>query len=225
MRLFPVIHYLTDAQAMQNARIAADLGCAGVFVIDMHRARPKEALQCALDIAKQLPQLAVGANHLGFTGFAGLERNVKAGLGMTWTDECVTHTQHVQPNDPGLERLVKTLKAEPSHQFFAGVAFKYQPDELNPGLAAKRVLELGGVPTTSGPATGRSAALDKLREIRQAIGPDARLAVASGVTPENAAQFKGLVSDVLVATSVTSTDGANTLIREKLEALVQAVQT
>lgn len=225
MKIYPVIHYLSDEQAQHNAALAARYGCAGVFLIDMQRRYPKEMLPCALAIADKYPDLKVGVNHLGFTGFAGLERNIKAGLPMSWTDECVTHTQHVTENDPGLDRLKKALASSPGHEFFAGVAFKYQPDEKNAGHAANRILQLGGVPATSGPATGRSAALEKLQEIRSAIGPDARLAVASGVTADNIGQLRTLVTDILVATSITATDGSELFVAEELLKLVLAATT
>src|SRR3546814_3661654 len=57
------------------------------------------------------------------------------------------------------------------------------------------------LPISTGIATDRH----KLIEIRQRIGPEARLAVASGVMPGNVVDHIGLVTDILVATGVSET--------------------
>ncbi len=80
---------------------------------------------------------------------------------------------------------------------------KYQAFEPDPGLAAAKALELSFTPTTSGAATGSAPSLAKIEGIRRAIGPDAPLACASGMTLDNIAVFAPLLSHVLVATGVS----------------------
>ena len=55
--------------------------------------------------------------------------------------------------------------------------------------------------TTSGVATGHSAEVSKIEAFRAGCA-DRALAVASGVTPDNAAAYAGLVDAVLVATGI-----------------------
>ena len=88
---------------------------------------------------------------------------------------------------------------------FGGVAFKYQaevPDELL-GLAAT-VAALGGVDviTTSGRATGDPPSLRKIEILSRSLGEDLPLAIASGITPENAEAFLPYVRAFLVATGI-----------------------
>ena len=54
--------------------------------------------------------------------------------------------------------------------------------------AARNAMPYMDVVTTSGPGTGKAAAPEKIRTIRQAIG-DKPLAIASGVTPENVPDY------------------------------------
>lgn len=54
---------------------------------------------------------------------------------------------------------------------------------------------------TSGIATGHEADLTKIQTFRDAIG-DAPMALASGITPENATEYCGLVDCFLVATGI-----------------------
>ena len=103
--------------------------------------------------------------------------------------------------------MAEVLAARPDHTFFASVAFKYQPADPDPGEAARRALELGMLPTTSGDATGHAPDPAKLERIRAIIGPPsahAPLALASGVSPENAAALAPHLTDVLVSTGVSS---------------------
>ena len=58
--------------------------------------------------------------------------------------------------------------------------------------------------TTSGVATGHSAEVPKIEAFRAGCA-DQTLAVASGVTPDNAAAYAGLVDAVLVATGINRT--------------------
>ncbi|MEX0796220.1 MAG: BtpA/SgcQ family protein [Acidimicrobiia bacterium] len=61
----------------------------------------------------------------------------------------------------------------------------------------------------SGPGTGSSPDLDRLKNVRDAIGPDARLVVGSGATPDN---LEGLVAvaDTVIVGSYTKQAGVAT---------------
>lgn len=220
MNIFPVIHYLSDEQILHNVDLAQKYGCKGVFLIDMNGNNQQKTLEIAIQIAKQYPCLEVGVNHLGTSPHKALQKNIEAQLSMTWTDQCLTHTvfnKYAQD----IEAL-SSLLINNKHSLFSAVAFKYQPDEPHPGIAAQKAIEAGFIPTTSGVATGKSISLQKLEDIRSVIGQQARLAVASGVTSDNVFHIKDLVTDILVASSITF-ENSEIINEVELDKLVNSI--
>jgi predicted TIM-barrel enzyme len=199
--ILPVIHYADDNQAMRNAERAFEAGCDGVMLIEM-RGRNNGLLFAGSAIKRHWPSLHVGINHLGSEAEAAVHASLGAGADSTWTDEQLTHSG----GETELEaaRLARVLGTVRSHTVFCAVAFKYQRPEPDPAVAAVRAVELGFIPTTSGPGTGEAADPGAVAAMRAAIGSDAPLAVASGITPENAAAFLPSVTHVLVSTGVSS---------------------
>jgi predicted TIM-barrel enzyme len=117
--------------------------------------------------------------------------------------------------------LMGARMGDESHLCFMGVAFKYQPHESNPGRAAANAHALGLIPTTSGPATGQCADLAKLKQIRKALPAGAPLALASGITPSNVHDYRGIVTHALVATGINKADGSELIDEALLLALVE----
>jgi hypothetical protein len=201
-RIWPVIHVSTPELALRNAEMAARVGAHGVFLIHM------EGHDELLDplgegIMTRFPGLHVGVNYLSMKAPDALARAVRLGYSASWSDSPGVRSDGV---DDGARDMASILTLHPRHHFFASVAFKYQPLDPNPGLAAQRALGLGMIPTTSGVATGSAPDVAKLDGIRQIIGAKAAgvpLAVASGVTPENAAELLPYLSDVLVSTGIS----------------------
>ena len=86
--------------------------------------------------------------------------------------------------------------------YFGGTAFKKQRP-VDPTDYARAAGIAGGfmdVVTTSGIATGHSADLGKLAEFRGAL-PDRPIALASGITPDNATDYN-MVDCFMVATGI-----------------------
>jgi len=199
--IIPVIHYADDEQALRNAARAADAGCEGVFLIEMSgRSRPLPDV--ARVIKARHPDLLVGINFLGVDAADAAYANVATGLDMTWTDEQPTHSEDAPWDDAA--KMLDELGAAPGHLAFVGVAFKHQRHEPDPAAAALKAIEMGLIPTTSGEATGVAAEVDRIVRLREAVGPDAPLAIASGVTPDNVHLYAPLLSHILVATGVSS---------------------
>lgn len=198
--VLPVIHYHTEALALKNAEVAFQAGCEGVFLIHMDGTNDLLS-PVARDIKRQWPDKLIGVNYLGWSPEEAVAKNIEDGLDMTWTDRQLTHS--AEHPWPAVTAVREALKAAPSHQLFAGVAFKYQtPVEPEPATAAVAALDFGFIPTTSGAATGKAADMVKLQSLRSALG-DGPLAVASGVTPENAAEHAPYLTHILVATGVS----------------------
>lgn len=198
--LLPVIHYANDSQAMTNAERAFDAGCDGVFLIHMagenHLLGPVARL-----IKARWPDKLVGVNYLGVAPEQAIAANIADGLDMTWTDAQLTHSEGAPW--AAADRARHAMASAPTHLLFAGVAFKHQKPEPAPELAAQKAVELGFIPTTSGVATGVAAEADAIAQLKaqMGVGP---LAIASGITPENAAQFTPYLTHILVATGVSS---------------------
>ena len=86
--------------------------------------------------------------------------------------------------------------------YFGGTAFKKQRP-VDPKDYARAAGIAGGfmdIVTTSGIATGHSADLGKLAEFRGAL-PDRPIALASGITPDNATDYE-MVDCFMVATGI-----------------------
>lgn len=86
---------------------------------------------------------------------------------------------------------------------FTGLAFKYQPQPKDIELACKESILTSDVSTTSGPGTGKAAAINKILELRSHLG-EHPMAIASGVSVDNIENYKGIVDYLLVASSITS---------------------
>ena len=110
--------------------------------------------------------------------------------------------------------------------FFASVAFKHQPTPVDIATAAWREVAMGAdVLTTSGPETGMPCDPAKVRAIREAVGHEYGVAVASGVRPEN---VRGLVDAgadaLLVATGIARGGDFYRMDPAKLRALIANVR-
>lgn len=213
-QVWPVIHYTTDAIAIDNAAMAAELGAAGVLLISME-SNDGPLIAVAKTIKAQHPAMKVGVNHLTLPAHVSLERSLHAGLDATWTDRPGVSSSSISD---AAKSMSQRLWWVPDHLFFASVAFKYQALEPAPGLAAAAASALGMIATTSGSATGVAADISKLRIMHDELVHFARtagggrswpkrsatdLGLASGVTPDNVVDVVGLVSHVLVATGIS----------------------
>lgn len=200
-RIIPVIHYESDEQAKRNAAIAFGAGCDGVFLIHME-GKNHLLPSVAREIKAQHPNKLVGINYLGVETAEAVNANINLGLDMTWTDDQLTHSL----DRPWTEakRVCDVKTQDYSHLIFVGVAFKHQRHEPDPVLAARKALEFGFIPTTSGSATGVAADQNDVVKLRAGMGPGHPLAIASGITPENAEDYLPSLSHVLVATGVSS---------------------
>lgn len=88
------------------------------------------------------------------------------------------------------------------------------------GKAASLAAKFMDVVTTSGSATGVAASVKKISDMREGCG-DVAMALASGVTPENASQYIPLVDAFLVATGISPPGDFYNLDPIRLRALLQ----
>lgn len=197
--ILPVIHFRDPATTLEQAAIAFAAGADGVFLI--HHAGHDDALFApARNIKDKHPTKLIGVNLLGHSALEALHRATAAGLDMVWADAPGVHSAEVTEEAHEIARCLHERTAGP--QFFGSVAFKYQPHEPDPGLAAIKAALCNMIPTTSGLGTGTPPPLLKAVQMRAPL-PGYPLAVASGMTPENVRDYLPYFTHYLVATGVS----------------------
>jgi hypothetical protein len=217
-KVMPVIHYDTVRQALDNAAIVDRCGCPGVFLISMD-GRDDELDQAIMAVKHRFPNLRVGGNFLSLGPLDALKRCLDLEIHATWSDK--PGVTSAGANDDALA-IRNLLLENPDHDFFGSVAFKYQRAEPDPAKAAVNALDLCMIPTTSGAATGVAADVEKLAKMKTALGINP-LALASGVSPDNAHLFIPHVDYFLVSTHISETPDSPMLSETKLRALMAVV--
>lgn len=193
-----VIHHRDLELTLANADLAVQGGADGVFLID-HSGGSKALLDVADALRVRLPELWIGVNLLGTAApvaFGLLDGRDVDGL---WSDAAGID---LEGSPLAREALAARERSGFAGLYFGGVEFKYQPSLGDVRRAADMAREFMDVICTSGPGTGEAADISKLVKMREGAG-QTPLAVASGVTPENAAPLVGVVDAVLVATGVS----------------------
>jgi hypothetical protein len=201
IEIIPVIHVTSREQALVNTGICLGLGVKKAFYIN-HAISSTALIEITNEIKRTVPSFWVGMNLLGVSTNQVL--NTQYDIDAVWIDETVKSTQ-------------RTFRGK----VFGGLAFKYQSQPTDLEAACQEARQCVDVATTSGPATGKAASVDKVRKIRNLIGGHP-LALASGVTPENVSIFRPYVDFALVATSIT--DINEMLLPHKLKELLIAAK-
>ena len=206
--VLPVIHARDAAQAGRNAAIAIEAGAQGVFLIN-HDFTHEELVPILAEVRARFPSLWLGVNFLAVTGrdaFPVLGRLEAEGVEIDacWADDA--RIDERVPADGQTEARDIAAAREASGWtglYFGGTAFKKQRPvaPADHEAAARTAAGWMDAVTTSGVATGRAADRAKIAAFRRGCG-DAPLALASGVTPDNAADYAADVDAMLVATGI-----------------------
>ena len=181
----------------------------GVFLIN-HDFALEGLLPLIREVRDRFPSLWLGVNFLAVTGarafpvLSDLERSGCV-VDAYWADDArIDEHSDVQREADAIAEVRRSSGW--SGLYLGGTAFKKQRAVQSEDFeaAARIAAQYMDAVTTSGVATGRSAALSKIEAFRTGC-EDHALAVASGVTPDNAASYAGLVDAVLVATGINRT--------------------
>ena len=218
----PVIHVEYPVQAVRNANIAFGEGADGIFLIN-HRIPANELQRCYASVRERHPNKWIGLNWLDLTPAEAMT-TMERTIGGIWVDNAgVYEDEHGDIEARTLARMHHYLEKEwrVSFLLFGGVAFKYQNAVKDLAHVAKQAMFHVDVITTSGTRTGSPPDIEKIRTIRNAIGEDFPLAIASGTTPENVTEFLPYVDCFLVATGISDshTELNPTLVRKFKNAL------
>lgn len=224
--VLPVIHVLDTPRTLRNVGQVITAGAAGCFLIN-HDFAPDRFLPIIQDVRRRHPSLWMGVNFLGVTGkdafpiLARLEADNCRVDGYWADDACI--------DEDGENIEARAIADVYNHSgwrglYFGGTCFKKQrvvaPERY--ADAAREACGFMDIVTTSGVATGQEADAGKIKAFRRAIGTKA-LAVASGVTPENAASYAD-VDCFMVATGINEPDNFYDLSPTRLASLMQVTR-
>ena len=203
--ILPVIHVLDDARTAANIDHIIDAGLKGCFLIN-HDFGIDAFLPVLEAIRGRYPDFWIGVNFLAVTGLkafpilADLDaRGVR--IDAYWADDARIDESAVTQEEADNIAATRTACGWEG-LYFGGTAFKKQRpvDPKDYACAAGIAGGFMDVVTTSGIATGHSADLGKLAEFRGAL-PDRPIALASGITPDNATDYD-MVDCFMVATGI-----------------------
>jgi adenine phosphoribosyltransferase len=206
--VLPVIHVLDNAQTEHNVRIALAEGTQGVFLINHDFPYP-QFLPIIKHIRARFPTLWLGVNFLAVTGkqaFPVLAELAREGCRVDayWGDDARID-ENLDVAQQAEARDIRQIEIECGWHgmYFGGTAFKKQrivaADKYE--QAAAIAMHFMDVVTTSGIATGQAVGISKINDMRRGCG-DTALALASGITPANAAHYAPAVDAFMVATGV-----------------------
>ena len=222
--ILPVIHVLESARTQENIERVKRAGLNGCFLIN-HDFEKEALIPILRQMRAAFPNLWMGVNFLGVTGagaFPILGDLARSGcrIDAYWADDACIN----EDGDNAEAAEIARIRADSgwSGLYFGGTAFKKQR-EVAParyGDAARHAVPFMDVITTSGVATGHEADPGKIAAFRAAIG-DRPLALASGITAENAAAY-GDVDCFMVATGINEPDNFYDVDPDRLNALIDA---
>ena len=202
--VLPVIHVLDAEQTARNIRVLIREGAAGCFLIN-HDFDVETFLPIVRQVRAAFPYLWIGLNFLAVTGrdaFPILGELAREGcpIDAYWADDARIDEHG---NNTEAEEIAQIRSASGwNGLYFGGTAFKKQRpvDPAHWQASARQATPFMDAITTSGIATGEEADLTKIKDFRAGIG-DRPLALASGITPENARDYKD-VDAFMVATGI-----------------------
>lgn len=228
--VLPVIHAIDEEQVSRNIQIAIDGGCPGVFLIN-HDFEKEKLVPIIRAMRKRFPDYWIGVNFLAVTGkfaFPILGELQADGCQVDgyWADDARIDERRPDLDQPEAEEITE-IRAASGWQglYVGGTAFKKQREVAAEDYArsAKIACNHMDVVVTSGVATGHSADVGKIKTFRENCG-DTALGLASGITPENAGDYKDDVDLFMVATGINYEGDFYNIDPDRLRALMNATQ-
>ena len=195
--VIPVIHHLDEATTLAEADLAFRCGADGVFLI-AHGEGNDILPYLVKKIEKKHLNWFVGMNLLSETPLVAVERAINIGVAGVWLDNSGVSSAGLTEEGEAIKKL---HAQHPWLKIFAAVSFKGQPYEIFPAQAAEVALANKFIPTTSGTQTAVAPSVEKISIMAEAT--QGKLAIASGMTCENVAQFSPYLSWILVASGIS----------------------
>lgn len=203
------LHVLDWKQSKDEAvNILTHTGAHGAILVNnggnvLSRSDYPNLFDIALEIKKMFPSYLIGVNPLDLTNLEAL-KNTPQTLDILWTDTGgVIEKDGNVFLDPYVQERLNYFK--PS--YYGSELFKYRKQPTKPDLVAKIAVNYFSALITSGDATGSGPSVEKIRQIREWIGPDANLGIASGMSVENIDLFLPYADIFIVASSLNTNYG------------------
>lgn len=225
--VLPVIHVLDTEQASRNIEIVVQAQAQGVFLIN-HDFEKDRLIPIIRDVRARFPELWLGVNFLAVTGkdaFPVLGELEQSGCRVDayWGDDARIDEHGMADDQPEAEEIANVRACSGWRGlYFGGTAFKKQrsvePDDYE--TAARLAVPFMDVVTTSGIATGHEADHGKIEAFRHGIS-QSPLALASGITPDNAQTYAD-VDCFMVATGINFNGDFYNIDPTKLARLIEA---
>lgn len=223
--VLPVIHVLEEGRTLANIDVLTREGAPGCFLIN-HDFDVETFLPIVRAVRAARPDLWLGVNFLAVTGlhaFPILARLAREGcrIDAYWADDARIdeHADH----QVGAQQIADAREGWQG-LYLGGTAFKKQrtvaPKDF--ATAARIARDWMDVVCTSGDATGIAVKDEKIATFRAAI-EDAPLALASGITPENAHKYSA-VDAFLVATGINYDDNFYDIDPRRLNQLLHVAE-
>ena len=171
--------------------------------------RRRKLIPIIRDVRRAFPDVWIGVNFLAVTGkfaFPILGQLQEDGVQVDgyWADDARIDERRPEDDQPEAEEIANIRNESGwTGLYIGGTAFKKQR-EVEPAHYAKSAriaTRYMDVVVTSGVATGHAADVGKIETFRENCG-DTALGLASGITPENAAQYADAVDLFMVATGI-----------------------
>jgi len=226
----PVIHVLSEHQATLNIQTAIDCGCQGVFLIN-HDFEKEKLIPIIKVVRKKFPKIWLGINFLAVTGkdaFPILGELQREGTQVDgyWADDARIDEMRAPNEQLEAENIDKVrTRSGWTGIYIGGTAFKKQREVLpkNYGVSARIASNHMDIIVTSGIATGQAADVKKIKVFRENCGETA-LALASGITPENASEYLSDVDLFMVATGINYPSDFYNIDPKRLNKLMKLTQ-
>lgn len=228
--ILPVIHVLDSEQARKNIEVALAGGCRGVFLIN-HDFEKEKLVPIIKEMRHAFPDIWLGVNFLAVTGkyaFPILGELQAEGIQVDgyWADDARMDERRAEDDQPEAEEIA-TIRASSGWDglYIGGTAFKKQRD-VDPAHYAKSArvaTRYMDVVVTSGIATGHAADVGKIEIFREHCGETA-LGLASGITPQNAAEYADAVDLFMVATGINFDGDFYNIDPDRLKHLMDLTQ-
>lgn len=198
------LHTLDRDQVLYEAKkILTPDGAHGVILvnnkgnlqsIDSH----PNIFSVAVELKETYPNYLIGTNSLDLES-ADAMTYIPGVLDILWTDiGGIVEIDDKAILDPDIERWLPQIRPK----YYGSQLFKYQPKAKNPEAVVKEAVKHFSALITSGTATGSEPNVEKIQQIREWIGPDAKLGIASGMSVGNIEQFLPYADIFIVASSL-----------------------
>ena len=225
--ILPVIHVISETQTAINIDKLIDAGIKGCFLIN-HDFDVATFLPIIRSIRRSYKDFWIGVNFLAVTGLNAFPilaslKNEGCHIDAYWGDDArIDETTRLQVEAEAIAKVQKECGW--IGLYFGGTAFKKQrpvdpKDYRTSAVLAGNYMD---VVTTSGIATGNAAKISKIKTFRSAL-PDKPIALASGVTPDNAPNYE-MVDCFMVSTGINIDGDFYNIDPKKLNLLILQCQ-